>query len=119
MLIVAVAASRSNMLPTVCLDKPHQLSNLRLFQSRAVKMSAYGIRPTRAFKARASGKTRKRKDAARKGDGSPKGRPPSGVLAYDADEELGCFSLAGYRHISKNWSTGYDELGWSHFITMQ
>ncbi len=34
---MAMAAGRSNMLPAVCLDEPHQLSNLHSFQSRAVK----------------------------------------------------------------------------------
>ena len=34
---MAMAASRSNMLPTVCLDEPNQLSNFHPFQSRAVQ----------------------------------------------------------------------------------
>lgn len=37
---MAMAASRSNMPPTVCLDEPHQLSNLHSFQSRAVNTLA-------------------------------------------------------------------------------
>jgi hypothetical protein len=34
---MAMTTSRSNMLPTVCLDEPHELSNLHSFQFTATK----------------------------------------------------------------------------------